>query len=275
MEQRINYILKIFLLVIILILILFPFWWMIATSLKSGVELYSDANPLWPERFQLNNYKEILNDTKIIRWIINSFVISFLSSCITLLLSIPAAFAIAKIPSTHSKVFGISAILGYGLPPILIMIPLFTVITRIGFYDNPWVLIVVYPSFLIPFATWLLAGYIKTVPLSVEYAARIDGCSTKGILHHITLPLIKEGILSTFAFCFLLAWGEYIYALSFISSQKFRTLTVGLATLETGDVYAWGKIMAASVIATVPVLLLSALLRKQFVYGLTAGALKK
>jgi multiple sugar transport system permease protein len=258
-----------------IIFALFPIWWMVVTSLKSGPELFSDANPLWPHYPTLENYRYLLSATEFRHWLLNSMLVCSISTLFALLLAVPAAYSIAKVPSFHSRSFGFLAILGYGLPPILLLVPMFVFATGAGVYDRAWVLPLVYPSFLVPFATWLTAGFMKSVPFSVEDAARIDGCSRFGVLIYVMLPSIKRGLVSTVVFCFLLSWGEYVYAMGLVASQDLRTLPVGISSLESGDVFQWGAIMAAAVLANIPVILLLAISRRTLARGLTVGALKR
>jgi ABC-type glycerol-3-phosphate transport system permease component len=258
-----------------LLFALFPLWWTIVTSLKPGPELFSDVSPLWPRDPTLDNYRQLITETDFLTWLLNSLLVSIVSTLLTLVLATPAAYAIVRLPSAHSRAFGLSAILGYGLTPTILIVPMFVVATSMGAYDKPWTLALVYPTFMIPFATWLLAGFIAGVPASVEDAARIDGCSTMEAFIFVTLPLIKTGVLSTLIFCFLLAWGEYVYALGLTGSANLRTVPVGISSLVSGDIYQWGMIMAAAVLAALPVTLLLFLSRRNLVSGLTAGALKK
>ncbi len=254
---------------------LFPIWWMVVTSLRTGPDLLSESNPFWPTTPTLQNYRHLLLETNFGRWLSNSAIVSILSTLLAFLFAVPAAYSIAKIPSVHSRTFGVLAILGYGLPPILLLVPMFVFVTSVGAFDQPWLLPIVYPSFLIPFATWLLAGFMKSVSSASEDAARTDGCSRLGVLVYVVLPSIKQGILSTFVFCFLLCWGEYVYAMGLVASNQLRTLPVGISSLESGDVFQWGAIMAAAVLANLPVVILLLISRQTLVRGLTAGALRR
>jgi len=249
----------------------FPVWWMAITSIKTGPELYTSPNPLWPQHPTLDNFRALIAGRGYLGWLGNSLMVSAVSSLIAMCISLFGGYAIARIPSVHSRLFGWSSIIGYSLAPVLLFVPMFLVATTVGSYDRLWFLCLVYPTFLIPFASWLLAGYLRSLPRSLEDAARVDGCGRFRTLVFVLTPSIRHGAAATLAFCFLLCWGEYIYAFGLISSGNHRTVPVGLALLESGDVYVWGEIMAGALLASVPAIALLGMLRHTVARGISLG----
>jgi len=252
-----------------------PFWWMGVTSVKPDKELYSIENPLFPANPTFEHYIYLFESTDLLIWLRNSLIVSAVAALLAVSLALPAGYAISRYRTTHTKLFGLSLMLGYGFMPILLVLPMFALAVKTGLYNSLSVLCLVYPSFLIPVAAWLMAGYFAEVPVSVEHAAQLDGCGVVRTILYSAIPCARNGLVATFVFCFLLSWGEYVYALGLTSSSRMRTLPVGLATLESGDVYAWGSIMGAALLSTVPVLLLLIIARRRLAHGLSIGVIKR
>lgn len=255
---------------------LFPFYWMLISSFKSNPELYNlHANRLWINNPTLEQFKELFEKTAILRWLFNSFFISFLASTISMALGIMAGYALARLKFVGAEAFGLATFITYLVPTTLIFIPLASVVKSLGLTNSIWALVVTYPTFLIPFCTWMLIAYFKSIPKAMEECAMIDGCSRVGAMIRIVLPMAIPGIVFSGMFSFTLSWNEFVYALTFISSTTHKTISVAVPTeLIRQDAYFWGELMAASLIGSVPVVLLYSFFMDYFVSGLTAGALK-
>jgi multiple sugar transport system permease protein len=255
---------------------LFPFYWMFISSFKSNPELYNlRANRLWIKNPTLEQFQELFKKTAILRWLFNSFFVSFLTSLISLTLGIMAGYALARLKFPGAEAFGLATFITYLVPTTLIFIPLAGVVQSLGLSNSIWALVATYPTFLIPFCTWMLIAYFKSIPKDMEECAMIDGCSRVGAMVRIVLPMAIPGIVFSGMFGFTLSWNEFVYALTFISDTTQKTMSVAVPTeLIRGDAYFWGELMAASLIGSVPVALLYSFFMDYFVSGLTAGALK-
>ena len=259
-----------------LIVLLFPFYWMLITAIKPNRDLYNLAlNQLWTVHPTPVHFKTLLFNSSFLPWLRNTLVISVGATALALATSLFAAYAIQRLRFWGSAFLGVAIFLSYLVPPVILFIPLASVINALGLWDRPAALIFTYPTFLIPFATWLLMGYFRSIPIELEDCARIDGANRFQVIRHVTLPLALPGILSSLIFAFTLSWNEYLYALVFLSSSAQKTLPVGLATeLITGDVFQWGPLMAGALLGSVPVALGYSFFVEHYVTGLT-GALKE
>jgi len=263
-------------LILYLVFLLFPFYWMVNTVFKSDKELYNlDLNPLYIHTPTLENIKVLFTQTIFLRWMYNTFFVAILATVISLGASLLAAYAIQRIRYKTSGPTGVAIFLSYLVPQTILFIPLAHVIFKLRLWDSLWSLVLTYPTFLIPFCTWLLMGYFKSIPKEMEECAMIDGASRIKVFRRIILPLCLPGILSAGIFCFTLSWNEFIYALAFISTTSSKTVPIGLVTeLVRGDVYHWGPLMAGALCASVPVALVYSFFVEHYVAGLT-GALKE
>ncbi|MBP1713161.1 MAG: binding-protein-dependent transport system inner rane component [Deltaproteobacteria bacterium] len=259
-----------------LIFFLFPFAWMLIVSLKPDQELYNFASfPFWVKSPTLDHYRFLFSETSLPTWFKNSFVVALSSTAISLGVGILAAYGLARIRFRGSSGFALMIFVTYLVPTSLLFLPLSTVISLLGLANTYWALILTYPSFLIPFCTWLLLGYFKTIPLALEESAMIDGCGRFQAMVHIVLPLAVPGIVCVGLFAFTLSWQEFIYSLTFISSAGQKTLPSGIVTeLVRGDVYFWGSLMSACLLGSIPIAILYSLFLDYFVAGLTAGSVK-
>jgi multiple sugar transport system permease protein len=255
---------------------LFPFYWMLISSFKSNPELYSlKANRLWIASPTLDQFRDLFAKTAIIQWLWNSFFVSFLTAFISMSFGIMAGYALARLKFPGAQAFGLATFITYLVPTTLIFIPLARVVQSLGLSDSIWALVVTYPTFLIPFCTWMLIAYFKSIPKDMEECAMIDGCSRIGAMIRIVLPMAIPGVIFSAMFSFTLSWNEFVYALTFISNTTHKTMSVAVPTeLIRGDAYFWGELMAASLLGSVPVALLYSFFMDYFVSGLTAGALK-
>ena len=255
---------------------LFPFYWMLISSFKANPELYSlKANRLWIANPTLDQFRDLFAKTAIIQWLWNSFFVSFLTAFISMTFGIMAGYALARLKFPGAQAFGLATFITYLVPTTLIFIPLARVVQSLGLSNSIWALVVTYPTFLIPFCTWMLIAYFKSIPKDMEECAMIDGCSRIGAMIRIVLPMAIPGVIFSAMFSFTLSWNEFVYALTFISDTTHKTMSVAVPTeLIRGDAYFWGELMAASLLGSVPVALLYSFFMDYFVSGLTAGALK-
>jgi len=259
-----------------LFFLLFPFYWMVNTVFKSDTELYDlKLNPFIIYSPTLHNIQRLFTETIFLRWMANTFFVAITATVISLAASLLAAYAIQRLRFKTSGPTGVAIFLSYLVPQTILFIPLAHVIFKLKLWDSLWCLVLTYPTFLVPFCTWLLMGYFKTIPKEMEECAMIDGASRIKIFWKIILPLCLPGVLSAGIFCFTLSWNEYLYALAFISSTAKKTVPIGLVTeLVRGDVYHWGSLMAGALCASVPVALVYSFFVEHYVAGMT-GALKE
>jgi multiple sugar transport system permease protein len=259
-----------------LFVLLFPFYWMMVTTFKPNEELLSrEGNPFWVKNPTLAHLKKLLFDTAYPDWLLNTMVVSVVATCLSLFAAVLAAYSIERLRFKGSRYVGLSIFLAYLVPPSILFIPLAAIVYKLQLFDSRLALILTYPTFLIPFATWLLMGYFKSIPLELEECALIDGATRLQILVKIILPLAVPGLISAGIFAFTLSWNEFIYALTFISSSEVKTVPVAVVTeLVEGDVYHWGSLMAGALLGSLPVAVLYSFFVEYYVSGLT-GAVKE
>ena len=263
-------------LAIFVFVLLFPFYWMVITSVKPNNELLSrDGNPFWVIQPTLEHFHKLLFKTAYPEWLWNTVFISVIATVVSLMCSVLAAYAIERLRFKGSRQVGLGIFLAYLVPPSILFIPLATIVFKLGLFDTRWALILTYPTFLIPFCTWLLMGYFRSIPFELEECALIDGATRFEILWKIILPLSVPGLISAGIFAFTLSWNEFIYALTFISSSEVKTVPVGVVTeLVEGDVYHWGSLMAGALLGSLPVAVLYSFFVDHYVSGMT-GAVKE
>jgi multiple sugar transport system permease protein len=263
-------------LAIFVFVLLFPFYWMVVTSIKPDNELLSrSGNPFWVIGPTLAHFDKLVFHTEYPAWLWNTVLVSVVSTFVSLLCSVLAAYAIERLRFNGSRQVGLSIFLAYLVPPSILFIPLAAIVFKLGLFDTRWALILTYPTFLIPFSTWLLMGYFRSIPYELEECALIDGASRLQILWKIVLPLAVPGLISAGIFAFTLSWNEFIYALTFISSSEVKTVSVAVVTeLVEGDVYHWGPLMAGALLGSLPVAIIYSFFVEYYVSGLT-GAVKE
>ncbi len=255
----------------------FPFYWMLITTFKRTSDLYNlDNNPfIFNERPTLEHLRLLFTETLFLRWVGNTMFAGAVVVLITLLLAVPAAYALARLTGGWGAQLGIGIFLTYLVPSTLLFIPLSRVISLLGLQDSLWSVIVVYPSFTIPFSTWLLMGFFKSIPRDLEDAAMVDGLSRWGAFVKLMIPMSTSGILTVVIFAFTLVTQEFVYALTFISTAAHQTVGVGVPTfLVRGDVFYWGSLMAACLITSLPIGVLYNTFLDRFIEGFTVGAVK-
>jgi multiple sugar transport system permease protein len=255
----------------------FPFYWMLITTFKTDGDLYNlESIPYWfNDAPTLEHIDYLFNQTLFLRWLGNTALIGVCVVAITLVISLPAGYSLARLPGRSAENLGIGIFLTYLVPPTLLFLPLSRVISLIGLQDSLWSLVLVYPTFTIPFCTWLLMGFFKSIPREIDEAAIVDGCTMVGAFVKTILPLSLPAILTVIIFAFTLTMQEFVYALTFISSSDQKPITLGVATdLVRGDVYYWGELMGAALIASIPVAIAYNLFLDRFISGITGGAVK-
>jgi len=255
----------------------FPFYWMVITSFKRNPDLYNlKNNPfVFNQKPTLEHLRLLFGETLFVRWLGNTLFAGVCVVVITLLLAVPAAYALTRLTGRWGGRLGIAIFLTYLVPPTLLFIPLSRIVALLGLQDSLWAIIVVYPSFTIPFSVWLLMGFFKSIPRELEDAAMVDGLTRFQAFLKLVIPISLSGILTVVIFTFTLVTQEFVYALTFISSAAHQTVGVGVPIfLVRGDVYYWGSLMAACLIAALPTGILYNLFLDRFIAGFTVGSVK-
>jgi multiple sugar transport system permease protein len=260
------------------IVLAFPFYWMLATALKTDRDLYNTENV--PFKFSqgsptFDNVTFLFRETKYLEWLENTAIVGVLVVIITLALSLPAGYALARLSGSWGQSLGVGIFLTYLVPPTLLFLPMSRVIAELGLQDHLASLVLVYPSFTVPFSTWLLMGFFRTIPADLEDAALVDGASRLRTLFSVVFPISVPGILTVVIFTFSLVVNEFVYAITFITTSSERTVSAGVPTeLIRGDVFFWGPLMAATLIPAIPLALLYNLFLDRFIAGFTGGAFR-
>jgi len=258
----------------LLVIVIFPFFWMTITSFKNEDQMRSLVSMFWPSPFVTDNYRQLLGKTDFVAWYKNSIVVAVSSTLVATAIGTIGAYALARLRFLGRAFMASAVLITYLVPPSILFIPLYAQIRNLGLADSLTGLIAAYPSFTVPFVTWLLMGYFESIPEELEESAMIDGATRFGAFYRVVLPLAAPGLLAAGLYAFTQAWNEFLYALVFITDVKLRTLPVGLSTFITGDVYGWGYLMAGAVLTTVPVIVAYIYLQRYMVEGLTAGSVK-
>ena len=261
-------------LLVLLVVVLFPFYWMTVTALKSEEQMRSLASMFWPDPVVLDNFRHLLAQTDFVAWFKNSVLVAVASTLLATAIGTIGAYSLARLRFLGRAFMSSAVLITYLVPPSILFIPLYAQIRNLGLADSLAGLIAAYPSFTVPFVTWLLMGYFESIPEELEEAAMIDGATRFGAFARVVLPLAAPGVLAAGLYAFTQAWNEFLYALVFITNVKLRTLPVGLSSFITGDVYGWGFLMAGAVLTTLPVIAAYIYLQKYMVEGLTAGSVK-
>jgi len=257
-----------------MIFVIFPFYWILITSLKSTPQISERRSIFWPEPATLEQYQTLITGSGFLRWLMNSVFIAAASTAISVALASLAAYALSRLRFAGAGLLTTALLVTYLLPGTLLFIPLYQTLTSMGIINTYAALIVTYPTFLLPFATWVMLGYFRSIPIELDEAAMIDGASRFYIFWRITLPLAAPALLSVTLFAFTNAWNEFLFAFVFITSESLRTLPIGLQSLVVGDILPWGKLMAASLLTAVPVAALYIYVQRFLVEGLTVGGVK-
>jgi multiple sugar transport system permease protein len=257
--------------------LLFPFYWMAITAIKPNSQLtdYTNYSPFWVVGPTLDHIKYLLFETSYPGWLWNTMLVATCATFLSLAASVFAAYAIERVRYSGSRPVGLMIFLAYLVPPSILFIPLAFIVFKFGIYDTKLALIFTYPTFLIPFCTWLLMGYFRSIPFELEESALVDGATRWQILIKIILPLAVPGLISAGIFAFTLSWNEFLYALTFISASENKTVPVGVITeLVEGDVYHWGALMAGALVGSLPVAVIYSFFVEYYVSSMT-GAVKE
>jgi multiple sugar transport system permease protein len=264
-------------LAVFILFTLFPFYWMAVTAFRPDPELYrswraANATPFWTLEPTLEHFTGLLEGSEFLQWLWNTMLIAMVSTIISLICGMFAGYALARLKFRGSEFLGTAIFITYLVPQTLLFIPLADIIRNMQLGNTPWALMLTYPTFLIPFCTWLLMGYFKTIPKELEECARIDGATRFGAMVRIIFPVAVPGILSAGIFAFTLSWNEFIYALVFLSSVEQKTVPVGVVSeLIRGDTFFWGQLMAGALLGSVPVALAYSFFVEYYVAGLTGS----
>jgi multiple sugar transport system permease protein len=261
-------------LVVLALMVLFPFYWMTVTSFKSEDQMRSLVSMFWPKPFATENYEQLVRKTEFVAWYKNSVFVAVTSTLLATAVGTIGAYALARLKFLGRGFLASATLITYLVPPSILFIPLYAQMRNLGLANSLSGLIAAYPSFTVPFVTWLLMGYFESIPEELEEAAMIDGATRFGAFYRVVLPLSAPGVLAAGLYAFTQAWNEFLYALVFITDGRLRTLPVGLASFITGDVYGWGYLMSGAVLTTLPVIAAYIYLQKYMVEGLTAGSVK-
>jgi multiple sugar transport system permease protein len=264
-------------LLLFMFVLLFPFYWMALTAIKPNEQLldFDTVNPFWTWSPTFQHIVKLLFESAYPQWLWNTMYVATAATVLSIFASVLAAYAIVRLRFKGAQMLGVMIFLAYLVPPSILFIPLSTVIFNYGLFDSPMALILVYPTILIPFSTWLMMGYFKTIPYELEECALIDGASRWQILTKIVLPLAVPGLISAFIFCFTLCWNEFIYALTFLQSVQNKTVPVAIVNeFVDGDIYRWGSLMAGALVGSLPLVILYAFFVEHYVSAMT-GAVKE
>ena len=262
-----------------LIFVLLPFYWMLITSFKQDRNIFDPkANPFWFSMAPtLKHYSDLINPNKtdFLIWIQNSLLVATLVTVLSVSIGIMAGYSLARLRYKGAETIGSSVFITYLVPPSLLFLPLSHVIGQLGLMETRWAMVISYPTFLVPFCTWLLMGYFRTIPKEIEECALVDGCTRIKALLRIVLPVAIPGIITAALFCFTLSWGEYLYSITFVTDSWEKTIpSAVVGELIRGDVYHWGGLMAGALLGSVPIALIYVMFLDYYVSGLTAGATK-
>jgi multiple sugar transport system permease protein len=252
----------------------FPFYWMVITTFKTTQDLHNTGNSpyLFNDPPTLRHLSVLFEDTQYLQWLFNTGFVGVVVVVITLLLAVPAGYALGRMTGVWAQTLGVAVFLTYLVPPTILFIPFSRIIATLGLQDSVWSLILVYPSFTVPFCTWLLMGFFKTVPMEIEEAARVDGCGQAGAFLRVILPISLPGVLTSVIFAFTLSMQDFLYGLAFVSPGDQKPVPVGVPTeLIRGDVYYWGSLMGAALLVGLPVAILYNFFLDRFIQGITGG----
>lgn len=261
-------------LVVLLVVACFPIYNLTIMSFKSNSEIYSIVPTLWPRNFTWDSYVKLFTQTDFMSFVKNTLIVAMTVSALSIAASVLAGYGIARFDFRGKKAISRAVLYAYLMPRSAMYIPLYMLVTWLGLANSREGLILVYPTFCIPYATWMLVSHFKTVPKEIEESAYIDGCSRVHTLASVIVPVAMPAIMATFIFCITLCWGDYLYALVIITSDKLQTIPLGLASFIRDDVYAWGHMAAGAILSSIPVVLLYMFASQYMVGGVTAGAVK-
>ncbi|MEG0914005.1 MAG: carbohydrate ABC transporter permease [Oscillospiraceae bacterium] len=273
-KKQMIHILHILLVAICLVVALFPIYWMLNTSFKTQFEMYQRSPTFWPKEVTLDGYQYLFTKTPYLNSLKNSFLIAFSCAFFSIFFAYPVAYAVARLKFYGRKFLSNLILFSYLIPTAVLYIPLFIFVSNCGLTDNILGLMLIYPTFTLPYVAWMLIPHVRAVPTDIEEAATVDGCNRLQNMYRIVFPLAIPGIVSTFIFAFSMCWGEYLYALVNISSSEMKTFPLVISGLIYGDIYPWNQIMAGAILACIPILLVYIFFSKLLVGGAMEGGVK-
>src|SRR6185503_2247058 len=258
----------------LLVFVLAPLYWIIVTAFKSEGQIVMRDHDLWPTPWTLEQFGDLFTAKPFGRWYLNTLLVSVTSTAVALVCAALAGYALARLRFRGAQTFTVTVLLTYVMPGALLFIPLYQLLIQAHLNDTLWALMVTYPTFTLPFATWLLTGYFASIPIELEEAALVDGCTRTQAFRRIMLPLAKPGLLAVALFTLTNAWNEFLFAFVFITKDDYKTLPVGMQSMIFGDVVPQGQLAAASLLISIPVVTMYAFGQRFLTEGLTAGAVK-
>ena len=273
--KRTSKILSRVFIVLCLIVALFPIYWMLCTSLKSDGEIYQKIPTMIPQRFTVEAYSYLLTKTNFLNAIKNSLLVATVVSLLSIAVAYPTAYTLARTKFRGRRVLSKAVLFTYMLPTSVLYIPLYILVARMGLTNTLWGLILIYPTFTLPYVAWILIPHVQSIPVALEEAAMMDGCSHFMIMYRIIFPLALPGIISTTIFAFAMCWGEYLYALVNLTSATVQTFPLVISSLIYGDMPPWNQLMAGAIMACIPIIIIYMLASSSLVGGATAGGVKQ
>lgn len=273
--KRTSKILSRVFIVLCLIVALFPIYWMLCTSLKSDGEIYQKIPTMIPKRFTVEAYSYLLTKTNFLNAIKNSLLVATVVSLLSIVVAYPTAYTLARTKFRGRRVLSKAVLFTYMLPTSVLYIPLYILVARLGLTNTLWGLVLIYPTFTLPYVAWILIPHVQSIPVALEEAAMMDGCSHFMIMYRIIFPLALPGIISTTIFAFAMCWGEYLYALVNLTSATVQTFPLVISSLIYGDMPPWNQLMAGAIMACIPIIIIYMLASSSLVGGATAGGVKQ
>jgi multiple sugar transport system permease protein len=273
-NKRIGTTLLYALLAVVLTFELLPFYFIVVTAFKSTLQIQQIQNMFWPTPWTIEHFRFMIYEKPFLAWYSNTVIVAIVSTTVSVLAAALGGYALARLKWRGAGSIGTTVLIAYLMPPALLMIPLYYILVQLKLTNTLMALMVTYPSAILPFATWLMMGYYRSIPEELEDAAMIDGCSRFGAFFRVVLPLVRPALLAVTMFAITNAWNEFLYAFSFLRSAERFTLSVGLQGMIIGDVQPWGELMASCLMTALPVVIIYMLGQRFMVAGLTAGSVK-
>jgi len=258
----------------LLFIVLFPYIWAVLTSFKHDLQIRTGESLFWPQPFTLEHYEKLLGGTLFITWFKNSLIVAIISAFLGVVIGAPAAYGLARFRFRGRSIVSTAVLVTYVVPTTLLFIPFMIMMNDVRLINTLGSAVLTYTTITVPFCTWIMLGFFQSIPVDLGESALIDGCSRLGAFLRIELPLAQSGLIAVAVFSFNLAWMEYIYAFTLLTSDAQKTLPIGISTLQVGDVFPWGVLMAAVVLTSLPIAVLFVFMQRYFIAGLTAGAVK-
>jgi multiple sugar transport system permease protein len=259
---------------VLLVFVIFPYLWAVITSLKIDSQIRSGKSMFWPSPFTLKHYIEVLTKTPFLTWYLNSTITAVASTIIGIFAGAPAAYALTRFKFRGKNIISTLVFVTYVVPATLLFIPFMVMMSAVKLNNTLMGITIIYTTLTVPFCTWVLLGFFKSIPEELGESAQLDGCSKFTAFLKIDLPLVTPGLIAVALFSFNLAWMEYIYALTLLTNDMKKTLPIGISSLQVGDMFPWGTLMSAAVLTSVPIIILFIFLQRYFISGLTVGAVK-